>query len=57
MPDVQNPAPVVDPAPERDYVPVPAVQNPDPAPVFPGQNHVPQVSTNHAAQPQGNMVS
>jgi hypothetical protein len=55
--DVQNPAPVVDPAPERDHVPVPAVQNPDPAPVFPRQNHVPQVSTNQAAQPQGNSVS
>jgi hypothetical protein len=27
-------------------VPVPAVQNPDPAPVFPRQIHVPQVSTN-----------
>ena len=54
VPDVQNPAPVVDP--ERDHVPVPAVQNPDPGPVFPRQNHV-QVSTNQAAQPQGNTVS
>ena len=57
VPDVQNPAPVVDPAPERDYVPVPAVQNHDPAPVFPRQNRVPQVSTNQPAQPQGNTVS
>ena len=55
--DVQNPTPVVDPAPERDHVPVPAVQNPDPAPVFRRQNHVPQVSPNQAAQPQGNTVS
>ena len=50
----KNPAPVVDP--ERDHVPVPAVQNPDPGPVFPRQNHV-QVSTNQAAQPQSNTVS
>ena len=50
----KNPAPVVDP--ERDHVPVPAVQNPDPGPVFPRQNHV-QVSTNQAAQPQSNAVS
>ena len=57
VPDVQNPAPVVDPAPERDQVPVPAVQNPDPAPVFPRQTHVPRVSTKQAAQPQGNTVS
>jgi hypothetical protein len=57
VPDVQNPAPVVDPAPERDQVPVPAVQNPDPAPVFPRQAHVPRVSTKQAAQPQGNTVS
>jgi hypothetical protein len=57
VPDVQNSAHVVDPAPERDHVPAPAVQNPDPAPVFPEQNHVPQVSTNQAAQPQGNTVS
>ena len=56
VPDVQNPAPVVDPAPERDHVPVPAVQYPDPAPVFPRQNHVPRVSTNQATQPQGNTV-
>ena len=50
VPDVQNTAPVVDPASERDHVPVPAVQNPDPAPVFPRQNHVPRVSTNQTAQ-------
>jgi hypothetical protein len=37
-------------------VPVPTVQNPDPAPVFPKQNHVPRVSTNQATQPQGNTV-
>jgi hypothetical protein len=57
VPDVQNLAPVVDPAPERDHVPVPAVQNPDPTPVFPRQNHAPQVSTDQAAQPRGNTVS
>lgn len=57
MPGVQNPAPVDDPAPERDHVPVPAVQNPDPAPVFPRQNHLLQVSANQAAQLQCNMVS
>ena len=57
VPDVQNPTPVVHPAPERDHVPVPAVHNPDPKPVFPTQNHVPQVSTNQTAQPQGNTVS
>ena len=37
-------------------MPVPTVQNPDPAPVFPKQNHVPRVSTNQATQPQGNTV-
>ena len=57
VPDVQNLAPVVDPATECDHVPVSAVQKPDPAPVFPRQNHAPQVSTDQAAPPRGNTVS
>lgn len=38
VPDVQNTAPVIDPAPEYVQMPVPAVQNADPTPVFLGQN-------------------